>query len=183
MPDGRSGNYNGLVQGGTNADNVLADAYVKGLRGAINWTDGYAAMKTNAEVVPLNDNNPVDSTGSLKEGRSALDDWISLGYVSTDNNNRAVSKSQEYSVNDFALSQVAKGENPEDTGKYLNRSAGWQRSWNHNASVRGFQGFLAPRLSDGSFNESYDLTQCGDCNWADVSYEATPFGNLPLLVL
>jgi putative alpha-1,2-mannosidase len=33
MADGRSGNYNGMVQGGSNADNILADAYVRGLRG------------------------------------------------------------------------------------------------------------------------------------------------------
>lgn len=41
MPDARSSNWNGRVQGGTNADNVLADAYVKGVRGAINWDAGY----------------------------------------------------------------------------------------------------------------------------------------------
>ncbi|KAJ5816504.1 hypothetical protein N7447_008737 [Penicillium robsamsonii] len=40
MPEGRSGNWNGLVQGGSDADKVLAYAYVKGLRGPINWTEG-----------------------------------------------------------------------------------------------------------------------------------------------
>jgi putative alpha-1,2-mannosidase len=45
MPDGRSGNYNGKVQGGSNADNVLADAFVKGVIDGINCEDGYAAMK------------------------------------------------------------------------------------------------------------------------------------------
>lgn len=55
MPDGRSSNYNGRVQGGSNADNILADAYVKGLgKGQINWTDGYAAMVQDAEVNPPN---------------------------------------------------------------------------------------------------------------------------------
>ena len=62
-----------MVQGGSNSDNVLADAYVKGLRGAINWTDGYAAMVKNAEV-PTN--------GSNKEGRGAGADWLRHGYVS-----------------------------------------------------------------------------------------------------
>lgn len=50
LPDARSSNFNGRVQGGSNADNVLADAYVKGLRGAINWDDGYSAMKVCASV-------------------------------------------------------------------------------------------------------------------------------------
>lgn len=72
MPDGRSGNYNGLVQGGSNADNVLADAYVKGLPG-INWTEGYAAMKKDAEVLPYNTFSYTDFTASVKEGRGALD--------------------------------------------------------------------------------------------------------------
>jgi putative alpha-1,2-mannosidase len=47
MPDARSSNFNGRVQGGSNADNVLADAYVKGVRGAINWDDGFAAMQVS----------------------------------------------------------------------------------------------------------------------------------------
>lgn len=52
MPDGRSGNYNGLVQGGSNADNVLADAYVKGLRGGINWTEG-RIFSTSASLASI----------------------------------------------------------------------------------------------------------------------------------
>lgn len=36
MPDARSSNFNGRVQGGSNADNILADAYVKGVRGVVN---------------------------------------------------------------------------------------------------------------------------------------------------
>ena len=47
MPDARSSNFNGRVQGGSNADNVLADAYVKGVRGAVNWDDGFSAMQVS----------------------------------------------------------------------------------------------------------------------------------------
>ncbi|KAJ9396215.1 CAZyme family GH92 [Paecilomyces variotii] len=134
LPDGRSGNWNGLVQGGSNADNVLADAYVKGLRGAINWTDGYAAMKKDAEVIPYNTYDPTDYTASTKEGRGALGDWKELGYVSQDRNTRCISRTVEYSLNDFALSQVAAGEVPEDQQKYLKRSANWQNIWDHNVT-------------------------------------------------
>ncbi|KAF2117322.1 glycosyl hydrolase family 92-domain-containing protein [Lophiotrema nucula] len=175
MPDGRSGNYNGLVQGGSNADNVLADAYVKGLRGQINWTEGYAAVKKNAEVVPFFDQNPVDPLGSLKEGRSALIDWIPLGYVSADRSTRAVSKSVEYSLNDFAVSQIAAGEEPGDQELYLQRSAGWQLSWDTEAEARGFTGFVMPRFVNGTFHKTYNITNCGDCNWSDESYEGTAF--------
>ncbi|KAH5104655.1 hypothetical protein HBH72_063640 [Parastagonospora nodorum] len=175
LPDGRSGNYNGLVQGGSNADNVLADAYVKGLRGAINWTEGYAAVKKNAEVLPFFDENPVDITGSLKEGRSALDDWIPLGYVSADRNSRAVSKTVEYSLNDFAVSQIAAGEAPDEQGIYFRRSGGWQLSWDAKATSRNFSGFVMPRFSNGTFHETYNITNCGECNWQQESYEGVSF--------
>jgi putative alpha-1,2-mannosidase len=182
MPDGRSGNYNGLVQGGSNADNVLADAYVKNLTGAgpaeslINWTEGYAAVRKDADVLPFFDENPVDSQGSLKEGRSALGDWISLCYVSADRNTRAVSKTAEYSLNDFAVSQIAAGEAPDERDFYLRRSAGWQLSWDPEASSRNFTGFVMPRYANGTFQKTYNITNCGDCNWSDESYEGTAFG-------
>lgn len=177
MPDGRSGNYNGLVQGSSNADNVLADAYVKGLKGAINWTAGYEEMKKDAEVQAYNTYSYDYPTASVKEGRGALYDWIPLGYVSADRSTRAVSRTVEYALNDFALSQVAQGEAPEDIQKYLNRSAGWQHIWGHNVTSMDFTKFLAPRFADGSFNSTgYNPALCGGCEWSDISYEATPLG-------
>ena len=56
MPDARSSNFNGRSQGGSNADNVLADAYVKG-----------------AEVQPPNfPVDPESPESSDHEGRGAL---------------------------------------------------------------------------------------------------------------
>lgn len=110
----------------------MADAYVKGLSApeyGINWTDAYAAMKTDAELVPYNTFDYGDPTGSVKEGRGALPDWLSLGYVSMYDPvtgtgfGRCISRTVEYGLNDFALSQVAKELAPEDHVKYLNRSA------------------------------------------------------------
>ncbi|KAK8058436.1 alpha-mannosidase [Apiospora phragmitis] len=185
MPDGRSGNFNGLVQGGSNADNVLADAYVKRLTpgsnkaGNINWTAGYAAMRQNAEVAPYNTFSPTDPTASVKEGRGALADWLRLGYVSADGNTRCLSRTVEYSLNDYALSVVAAGGEgaPGDAEKYLNRSAGWQRTWNHDVTSRGFNGFLAPRLGNGSWQNAtgYNPALCGGCEWSSITYEATPW--------
>ncbi|KAK4540994.1 hypothetical protein LTR36_008363 [Oleoguttula mirabilis] len=175
MPDGRSGNYNGLVQGGSNADNVLADAYVKGLPG-INWTAAYQAMLKDAEVVPYNTFSYTDFTASVKEGRGAVYDWIPLGYVSSDRSTRPISRTVEYALNDFSLSQVAKGVAPGDVHKYLNRSANWQNIWAHNVTHKNFTGFLAPRLSSGLFNlTDYNPALCGECEWSAISYEGTPF--------
>lgn len=185
MPDGRSGNYNGLVQGGSNADNVLADAYVKGLGKdtddpsmTINWTAGFQAMLKDAEVQPYNTFSPLDQTGSLKEGRGSLYDWIPLGYVANDSSTRSISKTVEYSLNDYALSVVAAGEGTQDdVEKYLNRSAGWQNIWNHNITHAGFTGFLSPRLSNGDWDspETYNPAVCAGCEWVAISYEAVPF--------
>nr|OQO29935.1 hypothetical protein B0A51_02931 [Rachicladosporium sp. CCFEE 5018] len=176
MPDGRSGNYNGLVQGGSNADNILADAYVRGLRGEVNWTAGYQAMLKDAEVQPYNTFSFTDPSASVKEGRGALYDWIPLGYVSSDRSTRAVSRTVEYALNDFALAQVAKDLAPGDVVKYMNRSAQWQNLWAHNFTSLNFTGFLAPRLANGTFNlTNYNPALCGGCEWQDISYEATPF--------
>ena len=79
-------------------------------------------MVQDAEVTPPNNFDDYDLTGSTKEGRGALPDWLAYGYI-TPNFGRCVSKTIEYSLNDFALSQVARGEAPQDTAKYLNRSA------------------------------------------------------------
>lgn len=176
MPDGRSGNFNGIVQGGSDADNVLADAYIKGLRGDINWTAGYQAMLKDAEVVPYNSFSPKDASNSLKEGRGALTDWLELGYLSEDRSTRSISRTIEYSLNDYALSVVAAGEAPGDVQKYLNRSANWQNLWNDNVTSQGFSGFLTPRLSDGSWNLSdYNPALCGGCSWTAITYEGTPW--------
>lgn len=83
LPDARSSFFNGATQGGSNADNVLADAYVKGVRGAIDWESAFAAMQTDAETVPENNNDSRDTSSSTKEGRGALPDWLELGYITT----------------------------------------------------------------------------------------------------
>ena len=75
MPDGRSSNYNGRTQGGSNTDSVLADSYVKGLRGQINWEDGYSAMVKDTEVTRPNTNpDPMAPYFTTKKGRGALPD-------------------------------------------------------------------------------------------------------------
>src|SRR5262249_3980045 len=78
VSDPRSSLWNGAVQGGSNCDNVFADAYVKGVRGRIDWEDVYSAMVQNAEVVPPMNHDPRDPSGSTKEGRGALPDWLTL---------------------------------------------------------------------------------------------------------
>ncbi|KAL7628100.1 hypothetical protein AAE478_002297 [Parahypoxylon ruwenzoriense] len=173
LPDGRSSFFNGATQGGSNADNVLADAYVKGVRGAINWEDAFAAMVTDAEEVPPNNNDPRDRSSSTKEGRGALPDWIDRGFITT-KYRRSVSRAVEYAGNDFGLYQVAKGlGKAEETQKYLNRSRNWRNQWNPNLEALGFTGFLGPIDENGNF-KSQDPLSCGGCYWGDDYYQGLP---------
>ncbi|CAJ2512905.1 Uu.00g010240.m01.CDS01 [Anthostomella pinea] len=173
MPDARSSFFNGATQGGSNVDNVLADAYVKGVRGAVNWTDGFSAMLTDAETVPPNNNDSRDTSSSTKEGRGALPDWIDLGYITT-KYGRSVSRAIEYAGNDFGLYQVASGLGLDsEAEKYLNRSRQWRNQWNPDLTALNFTGFLGPRDEDGAWVDQ-DPLSCGGCYWGDDYYEALP---------
>ncbi|TVY82891.1 putative secreted glycosidase [Lachnellula suecica] len=173
MPDARSSNFNGVTQGGSNSDNVLADAYAKGVRGAVNWTTAYEAMVKNAEVTPVNNNDPRDLSSSTKEGRGALPDWLQYGYI-TPKYGRAVTRAVEYSVNDFSLYQVATGlGKTADAAKYVKRSRNWRNHWNLAATALNFTGFLVPRSTAGFIAQN--PLGCGSCYWGDAYYEALPW--------
>ncbi|EPE25166.1 Six-hairpin glycosidase [Glarea lozoyensis ATCC 20868] len=176
LPDGRSSNYNGRTQGGSNADNVLADAYVKSVRGKVNWEDGYAAMVKDAEVPPPNTNppDPMAPEASTKEGRGALPDWLKYGFITT-KFSRSASRAVEYAYNDFSLYQVAKGLNKTaDAAKYLTRSRNWRNHWNPKQTAIGFSGFVVPR-NETDFLPVNPLTDAG--YWGDATYQVTSWGN------
>ncbi|POS71616.1 glycosyl hydrolase [Diaporthe helianthi] len=172
MPDGRSSFWNGATQGGSNCDNVLADAYVKGVQGGVNWEDGYSAMRKNAEVTPAHNNDARDPTGSTKEGRGALPDWLGYGFI-TPSFGRSVSRVVEYSVNDFAVYTVGDGLGDANALTYLNRSRNWRNHWNPAAESLGFSGFLVPRNLSGFIEQ--DPLSCGGCYWADYFYQGLPW--------
>ncbi|KAK6462785.1 glycosyl hydrolase family 92-domain-containing protein [Scheffersomyces coipomensis] len=175
-PDGRSANQNGRTQGGSNSDIIIADAFVKNITG-VNWSDAFDAMVQNAEVVPpyWRDNFAPDS--STKQGRGALPDWLTYGYI-TRNFSRSVSRTMEYSYDDFALSVVAKGlGNDTAYEKYLRRSSNWQNIWNFDKdiSINSYKGFIQPKKSTGEFDyHNYDPLSCGGCYWNDDEYEGKP---------
>ncbi|KAF2840515.1 glycoside hydrolase family 92 protein [Patellaria atrata CBS 101060] len=176
MPDGRSSNYNGRTQGGSHADTVLADAYVKGVRGGINWEDGFDAMLADAENEPPNTDDPSARDSSVQQGRGALPDWNERGFI-TLKYTRSVSRAVEYAGNDFGLFQVANGlGRTQEANKYLARSRNWRNHWDENATSLGFSGFLVPRNNDasGSFVEQ-DPLSCGACYWVEPYYQGLPW--------
>jgi predicted alpha-1,2-mannosidase len=161
LPDARSGNYNGRTQGGSNAEFMLTDAYVKGLPG-IDWKTALAAEIHDAEVPPAD---------HLKEGRGGLDDWHKLGYVSIEGSDRSGSVSMEYAADDFEIALLAKGLGDSSAyAKYLKRSANWQNLWDGAFSDGGFTGFIRPRRRDGAWLSPF--TAMDSCTWGgDTFYE------------
>jgi predicted alpha-1,2-mannosidase len=161
LPDARSGNYTGRTQGGSNAEFVLADAYVKHLPG-IDWKEAYSAMLKDAEVPPPEQE---------REGRGGLEDWKKLGYVSIEGVDRPASKQMEYAADDFEIALVAKGLGHDaDYVKYRKRSRNWENLWDENFEEGGFRGFIRPRHRNGSWKA--DFTAMQDGSWGgDTFYE------------
>jgi len=172
LPDGRSGNFTGVTQGGSDADMVMADAYVKHLPG-IDYAKAYAAVVKDAEVEPAN---------YIFMGRGDLSEWHNLGYLSLEGSgpkrpdspdalyfpgradkasipnrpDRPGSRSMEYAANDYATALMARGlGHSDDERKYLARAGNWKKLWDADAvdHTEGgdVHGFIWIRHRDGSW--------------------------------
>jgi predicted alpha-1,2-mannosidase len=158
MPDARSGNDNGRTQGGSNANVVVADAYVKGLKG-IDYETAFAAMVHDAEVPPAN---------AQKEGRGGLKDYNEKGYI-TLADERSGSRIAEYSYDDFAISEVACGlGHQKEAALYASRTHNFEHLWDKDMTAEGFHGFLRPRNPDGTWAAPYLVVRG---TWPDFFYE------------
>jgi predicted alpha-1,2-mannosidase len=150
-------------QGGNNPDNIIADAYVKGLDG-VDWNEAYTVIKHDADKERAgyqgNDNFKIsDPMMGIYKAKG----WIPAGIMSC-------SKSLEYSYNDFCASQIAKGlGKTEDYNKYFKRSQLWMNLWNPDASSDGYKGFIVPKSSGGSFLDIDMKTNWG--SWKEYFYE------------
>jgi putative alpha-1,2-mannosidase len=52
LPDCRMSLCKGFTQGGSNADIVLADSYLKNITAGVDWDKAYEAVVSDAEVEP-----------------------------------------------------------------------------------------------------------------------------------
>jgi predicted alpha-1,2-mannosidase len=158
MPDARSGNDNGRTQGGSNANVVITDAYLKGLTG-IDYETAFAAMVKDAEVSPAD---------PQKEGRGGLKDYNERGFI-TLADERSGSRTVEYAYDDFAISELACGlGKPKEAAQYSGRTHNFEHLWDKDMTVQGFKGFLRPRKPDGSWADPYLLVRG---TWPDFMYE------------
>lgn len=156
LPDCRMSLCKGFTQGGSNADIVITDAYLKGIPD-VNWTTAYQALVKDAEVEP--------SDWSV-EGRGNLHSWHNLGYVATDDADpntsgffaRSISRTVEYAYDDFCIATMAnETDQPDDYTKYIDRAQNWKNMFKDdqtssiNGTDTGFVGFLQPKYDNGSW--------------------------------
>jgi putative alpha-1,2-mannosidase len=155
LPDCMMSNCKGWTQGGSDADNVLVDAYVKNLTG-IDWELAYEAIVNDAENEPLE---------WSVEGRGGLASWKKLNYipyldfdpVGFGTNSRSISRTLEYSYNDFNLATLSKGLGKNISMQYLARSTNWQNLFraDQRSSINGidtnFTGFFQPKYMNGTW--------------------------------
>lgn len=152
-------------QGGDNVDNVIADAYVKGLTG-VNWEEAYEVVKHDADFerkgftglggkkVQNGDENAYRETG-----------WIPAGIMSC-------SKTLEFAYNDYCAAEVARGlDRMDDYRKYLRRSTEWENLWDPKATSNGFAGFIVPKRADGTWVKIDPKKNWG--SWHDYFYEGS----------
>lgn len=145
MPDARSGNSNGRTQGGSNAEIVIADAFVKGLKG-IDYELALEAMLKDATVPP--------GGNEEAEGRGGLIPYLELGYI-PHGIDCAGNRTVEYSYCDYAIALVAKGLGKEDLyQRYLKQSENWKNLWRGDYEHEGAKGFIMPRDKEGNWLDS-----------------------------
>lgn len=177
LPDCRMQLCKGYSQGGSNADNVIADAYVKNLTG-IDWNLAYEAIKNDAE------NEPFDWG---VEGRGGLVSWKRYGYIPVLDYDylgfgpdyHSISRTLEYAYNDFCVATVASGLGESaDAAKYIERAGNWYNLWKANQTSfikgknTGFTGFLQPRYANGTWRYQ-DPIECSPLD-GFCSYSSNP---------
>lgn len=142
MPDARSGDCNGRTQGGSNAEVVIADAFVKGLEG-IDYQMALKAMLKDATIAP--------GGNEEKEGRGGLKEYNALGYIPY-GIDRAGNRTIEYAFNDYCIAVVAQGLGYSDIAEeYLQKSKNWRKLWREDYEWDGMKGFIMPKDAHGKW--------------------------------
>ena len=145
MPDARSGDCNGRTQGGSNAEVMIADAFVKGLEG-IDYDYALEAMLKDAEVDPGADHE--------KHGRGGLLAYQKYGYIPY-GIDRAGTRTIEYAYDDYCIAEVAKGLGRMDIyEQYLKQSANWKNLWRADYEWDDVKGYIMPRDAEGRWLDS-----------------------------
>ena len=148
---------------GYHAVPVIADAYMKGIRG-FDADAALKAMVASATYAPYGD----------------LRDYMRLGYVPEDRESESVSKTLEYAFDDWTIARMARAMGKADIAAQFEKRAGnWRNVFDPAV------GFARPKLSNGQFREPFDPARAGEGSgftegnsWQYSWYEPQDVGGL-----
>jgi predicted alpha-1,2-mannosidase len=124
---------------GYHAVPVIADAYMKGIRG-YPVDAAFKAMLASADYGPY----------------GGLQYYKQLGYVPIDKEKEAASKTVEYAFDDWSIARMAEAMGDAATAKaFYKRAENWRKVFDPKT------GFVRARKTDGSFNEPFDPAAVG----------------------
>jgi predicted alpha-1,2-mannosidase len=124
---------------GYHAVPIIADAYMKGIRG-YDTKAAIDAMVASATYGPY---------GSLA-------DYMKLGYVPVDHDDEAASKTAEYAFDDWTIARMAAASGNQSVAAAFQKRAG---DWRNNFNTA--DGFLEPRLASGEYRKPFDPAKAG----------------------
>ena len=122
---------------GYHAVPVIADAWLKGIRG----------FDANAALDAMTASATYPQYGGL-------DEYMSRGFVSIDREPEGASKTVEYAYDDWTIARMAEslGRRPTSPPQFDKRAGNWRNVFDAKT------GFVRARKSDGSFREPFDPT-------------------------
>jgi predicted alpha-1,2-mannosidase len=124
---------------GYHAVPVIADAYMKGIRG-YDASAALDAMVASASYAPY----------------GGLGDYMKLGYVPIDREGEAASKTVEYAFDDWTIARTAAAMGRTDVAARFDKRAGnWRNAYDKDS------GFLRARVASGAFREPFDPARSG----------------------
>lgn len=130
---------------GYHAVPVIADAYLKGIR-------GYSADEALQAMV----------TSATNPRYAGLDQYMKLGWVPADKVRESASKTLEYAYDDWTIAQMAKAMGREDVAsRFAERANNWRNVFDDKT------GFVRARNSDGNFREPFDPTVAGNGDYTE----------------
>jgi predicted alpha-1,2-mannosidase len=131
---------------GTHGDSVIADAYMKGIRG-YDVQKAYAAIRKDA----------TESGTGIFRARPGIQDYIKLGYVPADRRvPESAASTLEYAYDDFCVAQMARALGKNDDYKTF-----LEHSKNYRNLFDARTGFMRGRNADGTFVEPFDPLEWG----------------------
>jgi predicted alpha-1,2-mannosidase len=124
---------------GYHAVPVIADAYMKGIRG-FDAKEALEAMVASASYGPYD----------------GLKQYMELGYVPIDEEDEAASKTLEYAFDDWTIYRMAEAMGRKDiAAAFRDRAGNWREAFDPRT------GFMRARKRDGSFREPFDPDASG----------------------